>query len=141
GVQTCALPIFSSLMMNSFDAMQRENLTVRNAGGNPNDSYRMEMERNAERLLRRGICPESTNKTFRKPIFLEITYRVSEQVFHLLTAIYDVAGELIRESAGVGRTSIEKHMDGYICLVDHTQKNLEHSYTTKQLHDDEEVLE
>ena len=109
----------SSLMMNSFDAMQRENLTVRNAGGNPNDSYRMEMERNAERLLRRGICPESTNKTFRKPIFLEITYRISEQVFHLLTAVYDVAGELIRESAGVGRTGFVRHMDGYILSLIH----------------------
>ena len=130
----------SSLMMNSFDAMQRENLTVRNAGGNPNDSYRMEMERNAERLLRRGICPESTNKTFRKPIFLEITYRVSEQVFHLLTAIYDVAGELIRESAGVGRTGFVRHIDGYICLVDPAQMHLEHSFITKQIPDEERVL-
>lgn len=131
----------SSLMMNSFDAMQRENLTVRNAGGNPNDSYRMEMERNAEKLLRRGICPESTNKTFRKPIFLEVTYRVNEQVFHLLTAIYDVAGELIRESAGVGRTGFVRHMDGYICLVDPAQMHLEHSFITKQIPDEERVLE
>ena len=131
----------SSLMMNSFDVMQRENLSVRNACGNPNDSYRMEMERNAERLLRYGICPESTNKTFRKPIFLEVTYRVSEQVFHLLTAIYDVAGELIRESAGVGRTGFVRHMDGYVCLVDPAQMHLEHSFITKQIPDEARVLE
>lgn len=131
----------SSLLMNSFDAMHRENLTVRNACGNPNDSYKAEMEKNAERLLRRGICPESTNKTFRKPLFLEITYRVSEQVFHILTAIYDVAGELIRESAGVGRTGFVRHMDGFICLVDPAQMHLEHSFITKQIPDEERVLE
>lgn len=131
----------SSLMMNSFDVMQRENLTVRNACGNPNDEYRMEMERNAERLLRYGICPESTNKTFRKPIFLEVTYRVSEQVIHMLTAIYDVAGELIRESAGVGRTGFVRHMDGYICLVDPAQMHLEHSFITQKIPDEARVLE
>ena len=36
-----------SLMMNGFDVMQRQNLTVRNAYGNPNDDYKIEMERNA----------------------------------------------------------------------------------------------
>ncbi|MCD8020398.1 MAG: hypothetical protein LUF92_12710, partial [Clostridiales bacterium] len=130
----------SSLMMNGFDVLQRENFSVRNACGNPNDSYKMEMERNAERLLRRGICPESTNKTFRRPVFLEVTYRVSEQVIHMLVAIYDVAGELIRESAGVGRTGFVRHMDGYICLVDPAQMHLEHSFITKQIPDEERVL-
>lgn len=129
-----------SLMMNSFDVLQRENLTVRNAGGNPHDSYKVEMEQNAERLMRQGICPASTNKTFRKPIFLEITYRLGDKVFSLLTAIYDVAGELIRENAGVGRTGFVRHMDGYICLVDPAQMHLEHSFITKQIPDEEKVL-
>ena len=65
---------------------------------------------------------------------------MSEQVFHLLTAIYDVAGELIRESAGVGRTGFVRHMDGYICLVDPAQMHLEHSFITKQIPDEERVL-
>ena len=56
-----------SLMMNGFDVMQRQNLTVRNAYGNPNDDYKIEMERNADRLMRYGICPESTSKAFKKP--------------------------------------------------------------------------
>ncbi|MDO5146319.1 MAG: hypothetical protein Q4D60_04890 [Eubacteriales bacterium] len=131
----------SSLMMNGFDAMQRENLVVRNAGGNPHDNYKVEMEKNADRLMKRGICPGSTNKTFRKPIFLEITYRVEEKGMSILTAIYDVAGELIRESAGVGRTGFVRHMDGFICLVDPSQMHLEHSFITKQIPEEEKVLE
>ena len=39
-----------SLMMNGFDVMQRQNLTIRNAYGNPNDDYKIEMERNADKL-------------------------------------------------------------------------------------------
>lgn len=131
----------SSLMMNGFDVMQRENLSVRSASGNPSDSYKLEMERNADRLFRDGICPVSTNKAFRKPIFLEITYRINDKVLHLLTAIYDVAGELIRDNAGTGRTGFVRHMDGYICLVDPAQMHLEHSFITKQIPDEERVLE
>ncbi len=81
-------------MMNGFDVMQRQNLTVRNAYGNPNDDYKIEMERNADRLMRYGICPESTSKAFKKPVFLEVTYRIGQKNLHMLTAIYDVAGEL-----------------------------------------------
>lgn len=88
-----------SLMMNGFDVMQRQNLTIRNAYGNPNDDYKMEMERNADKLLRYGICPESTSKAFKKPIFLEVTYRIGQKNLHMITSIYDVAGELIRDSA------------------------------------------
>lgn len=58
-----------SLMMNGFDVMQRQNLTVRNAYGNPNDDYKIEMERNADRLMRYGICPESTSKAFKNRYF------------------------------------------------------------------------
>lgn len=58
-----------SLMMNGFDVMQRQNLTVRNAYGNPNDDYKIEMERNADRLMRYGICPESTSKALKTGIF------------------------------------------------------------------------
>ena len=131
----------SALMMNGFDVMQRENLSVRSASGNPNDSYKLEMERNADRLYRDGICPASTSKAFRRPIFLEITYRLSDKVIHLLTAIYDVAGELIKENAGTGRTGFVRHMDGFICLVDPAQMHLEHSVMTKQTPEEERVLE
>ncbi|MCI6858109.1 MAG: hypothetical protein MR867_02285 [Eubacterium sp.] len=130
-----------SLMMNGFDVMQRENLTVRNAYGNPNDDYKLEMERNAERMLRYGICPESTSKTFRKPVFMEITYRLGHEDFRMLTAVYDVAGELIKESSGTGRTGFVRHMDGFICLVDPAQMHLEHSLINKQIPDEDRVLE
>lgn len=131
----------SSLMMNSYEAMQRENLAVRGAWGNPNDSYKLDMEKNADRLWRQGICPKATGKTFRKPVFLEITYRIADQTLHLLIAIYDVAGELIRENAGTGRTGFVRYMDGYICLVDPAQMHLEHALITKQSPDEERVLE
>ena len=130
-----------SLMMNGFDVMQRQNLTVRNAYGNPNDDYKIEMERNADRLMRYGICPESTSKAFKKPVFLEVTYRIGQKNLHMLTAIYDVAGELIRDSAGTGRTGFVRHMDGFICLVDPAQMHLEHSLINKQIPDEERVLE
>lgn len=130
----------SSLMMNEFEMMQRENLSVRSAAGNAMDSYKMEMERNADRLMRFGICPEATSKSFRKPIFLEVTYRLSDRVMHLLTAIYDVAGELLRDNAGTGKTGFVRHMDGYICLVDPAQMHLEHSFITRQIPDEDRVL-
>ena len=131
----------SSLMMNGFEVMQRENLSVRNAYGNPNDESKMEMERNADRMFHFGICPESTSKSFRKPVFLEVTYRIGEQVFHLLTAIYDVAGELLRDVSGSGRTGFVRHMDGYICMVDPAQMHLERSVISKKLPDENRVLE
>ncbi len=131
----------ASLMMNGFERMQRDNLSVRNAGGNPGDRFRMEMEKIADQLLRKGICPEATNKTFRKPVFMEIQYQIDSRVFHLLTAVYDVAGELLREGAGIGRTGFVRHMDGFICLVDPAQMHLEHSFITKQIPDEERVLE
>lgn len=59
----------------------------------------------------------------------------------MLTAIYDVAGELIRDSAGTGRTGFVRHMDGFICLVDPAQMHLEHSLINKQIPDEERVLE
>ena len=130
-----------SLMMNGFDVMQRQNLTIRNAYGNPNDDYKMEMERNADKLLRYGICPESTSKAFKKPIFLVVTYRIGQKNLHMITSIYDVAGELIRDSAGTGRTGFVRHMDGFICLVDPAQMHLEHSLINKQIPDEERVLE
>ena len=130
----------SSLLMNSFACMQRENLTVRSASGNPYDPYRMEMERNADRLMYEGICPESTSKTFRKPLFLDVTYQIEHRTFHMLTAIYDVAGELIRESTGTGRTGFVRYMDGYRCLVDPAQMHLEHSFIGQSLPDEAAVL-
>lgn len=129
-----------SLMMNGFDALQRENINVRNAAGNPGDTYKLEMEYNADRLLRQGICPESTSKAFRKPIFVEVTYHLADKNIHMLTAIYDVAGELIRDTAGTGRTGFVRHMDGFICLVDPAQMHLEHSLINKQIPDEERVL-
>ena len=131
----------SSLMMNSYDVLQRENLSVRSAEGNPQDAYKMSMERNADRLWRYGICPEATGKAFRKPIFLELTYKISDRTCHMLAAIYDVAGELISESAGSGRTGFVRHMDGYICLVDPAQMHLEHILPSRQRPDEEKVLE
>jgi hypothetical protein len=130
----------SSLMMNGYDVMQRENLSVRSAAGNPSDRYKVEMEKNADRLCREGVCPTSTNKAFRKPIFLEVTYRVGEKTLHLLVAIYDVAGELIRDNAGSGRTGFVRYMDGYICLIDPAQMHLEHASITSHMPDEERVL-
>ena len=130
----------SSLMMREYDVMQRENLSIRSADGNPYDSYKLEMERNADRLWRDGICPDATGKTFRKPVFLEAAYRPRHETFHLLIAIYDVAGELIREHAGVGRTGFLRFMDGYICLVDPAQMQLEHAVLNRQMPDEERVL-
>lgn len=130
----------SSLMMNGYAALQRENLSVRSASGNPNDAYKVEMERNADRLMYDGICPESTIKTFRKPIFLDVTYQVQARTCHMLAAIYDVAGELIGESRGTGRTGFVRYMDGYICLVDPAQMHLEHSFIGQTLPDETSVL-
>lgn len=131
----------SSLMMNGYDVMQRENLSVRSAEGNPSDNYKMEMERNADRLWQQGICPEATGKYFRKPVFMEVTYRLSDRILHMLLALYDVAGELIRENAGSGRTGFVRHMDGYICLVDPAQMHLEHAFPIRPGPDEERVLE
>lgn len=130
----------SSLMMDSFDVLQRDNLTVRNAWGNPADEDKLQMERNADRLMRYGICPPSTTKTFKKPVFLEFTYRIEEKTLHFLVAIYDVAGELLRDMPGTGRTGFVRHMDGYICLVDPAQMHLDHAFIHKQIPDEEKVL-
>lgn len=130
----------SSLMMNGFDVMQRDNLSVRSAEGNPADRFKIEMEKNAERLWTQGICPEATVKIFRKPVFLEITYQIGDKRFHLLVAIYDVAGELIRENAGSGRTGFVRYMDGYICLVDPAQMRLKSPLPFRKDADEERVL-
>ena len=131
----------SSLLMNGFEMLQRENLSVRSASGNPNDDYKLEMERNADRLLRRGICPESTSKSFKKPLFLEISYRLEDREITMLAAIYDVAGELIREATGSGSTGFVRHMDGYICLVDPAQMHLSHSVITNRIPDEGRILD
>ena len=130
----------SSLIMNRYEVLQRENLTVRNASGNPGDEQGLEMERNADRLYRYGICPESTGKSFRKPLFLEMTYRTEERPHTILTAIYDVAGELMRDISGSGATGFVRHMNGYICMVDPAQMHLTHSVITKRIPDEERVL-
>ncbi len=131
----------SSLLMNGFEMLQRENLSVRNAFGNPNDDYKLEMERNADRLLHWGICPESTSKTFKKPLFLEINYRLEDKEFGMLAAIYDVAGELIREATGSGTTGFVRHMDGFICLIDPAQMHLSHSVITMRIPDEGRILD
>lgn len=130
----------TSLLMNGFATMQRENLSVRHASGNVNDPYRREMEQNADRLMVEGICPESTIKTFRPPLFLDVTYHAGTGVFHLITAIYDVAGELIQESGGSGRTGFVRYMDGFICLIDPAQMHLEHSFISQGMPDEAIVL-
>lgn len=130
----------SSLLMNGFDVLQRSNLSIRNADGNPNDPSKVEMERNADQLARTGICPESTSKIFRKPIFLEMHYKLPGQSIALLVAVYDVAGELIREGVGSGRTGFMRHMDGYICLVDPAQMHLQHSLFSRRSPGEKQVL-
>ncbi len=130
----------SSLIMNGFDVMQRDNLTVRNADGNPNDLSKIEMEKNADQLARQGICPESTSKIFRKPMFLEVHYQLPDRSVAMLTAIYDVAGELIREGVGSGRTGFMRHMDGYICLVDPEQMHLSRAFFSRRTPGEEQVL-
>ncbi|MDO4976203.1 MAG: hypothetical protein Q4E53_02960 [Eubacteriales bacterium] len=130
----------SSLMMDGFHVLQRENLMARNAAGNTGDPYRLEMEKNADLLFRQGICPGATSKAFRKPVFIEITYRLGEKVLPLIVAIYDVAGELIKENAGSGRTGFARHMDGFICMVDPAQMHLNHTVLTQKMPDEEQVL-
>ncbi len=129
----------SSLLMNSFQTMQRENLTVRNAGVLW-DKETMEMEESADRLYYFGICPEATSKVFRKPYFFELTYQLDGRHIPMLIAIYDVAGELMRETLGSGRTSFVRHVDGYICLVDPAQMQLEHAVVTNEMPDEARVL-
>ena len=130
----------SSLMMNGYDVMQRDNLLVRSAEGNLADRFKLEMEKNADMLWSRGICPEATGKIFRKPVFIEMTYGIGEQRFHLLVAVYDVAGELIRENAGSGRTGFVRYMDGYICLVDPAQMHLKTPLPVRKDVDEERIL-
>ena len=60
----------------------------------------------------------------RNRYFWEVTYRIGQKNLHMITSIYDVAGELIRDSAGTGRTGFVRHMDGFICLVDPAQMHL-----------------
>ncbi len=129
-----------SLMMNDYDVMQRDNLTVRSAAGNPSDPERLEMEKNADRLFVDGICPAGTSKIFRKPVFMELNYRLPDSSIFLLVAVYDVAGELIRESTGMGRTGFVRHMDGFICLVDPAQMHLNHALFSRQMPDEDQVL-
>ena len=129
-----------SLVMNGYEAMQRENLFVRSSAGSVVDDYKLEMDRNADRLYLYGICPESTSKTFRKPLFLEMTYRIDDKVLPLIVAIYDVAGELLGEAVGNGRTGFVRHMDGYIYLVDPAQMHLEHSLITSVVPDESTIL-
>jgi len=131
----------TSLMMNGYGVLQRDNLTVRNASGNPNDDYKLEMERSADRMLHYGICPESTSKSFRRPVFLEVSYKVKNMSIVMLAAIYDVAGELIREATGSGTTGFVRYMDGFICMVDPAQMHLSRSVITNEIPDENRVLD
>lgn len=130
----------SSIMMDGFHVLQRQNLMARNAAGNTGDPYRLEMEKNADMLLRQGICPGATSKAFRKPVFIELTYQIEDKTYPLLVAIYDVAGELMKENTGAGRTGYARYMDGFICMVDPAQMHLEHAVITQKMPDEEQVL-
>ena len=130
----------NSLMMDGYHVLQRDNLMVRNAAGNTSDPSHLEMEKNADLLFRQGICPAATSKAFRKPVFMEMTYRIEERTYPLLVAIYDVAGELIKENTGAGRTGFARHMDGFICMVDPAQMHLEHAVLSQTMPDEEQVL-
>ena len=131
----------SSLMMDGYHVLQRKNLTARNAAGSSGDRYYLEMEKNADLLFRQGICPGATSKAFRKPIFIELTYRIEDRTYPLIVAIYDVAGELIRENTGAGRTGFARHMDGFICMVDPAQMHLDHAVLTQNMPDEEQILQ
>ncbi len=130
----------SSLMMDGYHVLQRDNLMVRNAAGNTSDPYLLEMEKNADMLFRQGICPGATSKAFRKPVFMEMSYRLEDRVFPLIVAVYDVAGELIRENTGAGRTGFARYMDGFICMVDPAQMHLEHAVLSRTMPDEAQVL-
>ena len=130
----------NSIMMDGYQVLQRENLTARSAAGNTSDPDYLQMEKDADLLFRQGICPGHTNKAFRKPIFIEITYRLGEKTLPLILALYDVAGELIKENTGVGRTGFARYMDGFICMVDPAQMHFEHATLRQQIPDEEQVL-
>jgi hypothetical protein len=130
----------ASLMMNGFRILNKDNLTVRNAHGNPLDPEKIKMERTAQKLFSEQICPDPTNKAFQQPIYLEFSLKLERETKNFLVAFYDVAGESIRKEAGSGKTMFARHVDGIIFLVDPSQMHLKQPIPLKTTIDEKKLL-
>ena len=130
----------ASLMMNGFRILNKDNMTVRNAHGNPLDPEKIKMERIAQKLFTEQICPDPTNKSFHQPIYLEVSLKLEKETKNFLVTFYDVAGETIRKGAGSGKTTFARHVDGIIFLVDPSQMYLRQPISLKTTVDEEKIL-
>ncbi len=129
-----------SLLANNFSNLNRNRLSFRMAYGDPLDQNKIEIEKMTDRLMRDGICPESTSKAFEQPIYLEVCYEGKDRRHFLLLALYDVAGEVARTQAGTGLAQFFRYMDGIVFLVDPSQMLLEEPIFFKSALDEEKLL-
>lgn len=139
-VATGKTVFMASLMMNGFRILNKDNMTVRNAHGNPLDPEKMKMERVSQKLFSEQICPDPTNKAFHQPVYLEVSLKLEREKKNFLVTFYDVAGETIRKEAGSGKTTFARHMDGIIFLVDPSQMFLKQPISLKTTVDEEKIL-
>lgn len=139
-VATGKTVFMASLMMNGFRILNKDNMTVRNAHGNPLDPEKIKMERIAQKLFTDRICPDPTNKSFHQPIYLEVSLKLEKETQNFLVTFYDVAGETIRKEAGSGKTTFARHMDGIIFFVDPSQMFLKQPISLKTTVDEEKIL-
>lgn len=139
-VATGKTVFMASLMMNGFRILNKDNMTVRNAHGNPLDPEKIKMERIAQKLFTDRICPDPTNKSFHQPIYLEVSLKLEKETKNFLVTFYDVAGETIRKEAGSGKTTFARHVDGIIFFVDPSQMFLKQPISLKTTVDEEKIL-
>lgn len=139
-VATGKTVFMASLMMNGFRILNKDNITVRNAHGNPLDPEKMKMERTAQKLFSDQLCPDPTNKAFHQPIYLEFCVKLDKGEKKFLVTFYDVAGETIRKEAGSGKTTFARHVDGIILFVDPSQMYLKRPISLKTTVDEERIL-
>ena len=130
----------ASLMMNGFRILNKENITVRNAHGNPLDPEKMKMEKISQKLFTDRICPDPTKKAFHQPVYLEVSLKLERNVKNFLVTFYDVAGETIRKEAGSGKTMFARHVDGIIFFVDPSQMYLKQPISLKTTVNEEKIL-
>lgn len=130
----------ASLMMNGFRILNKDNITVRNAHGNPLDPEKIKMEKTAQKLFSDQLCPDPTNKAFHQPIYLEFCVKTETGEKKFLVTFYDVAGETIRKEAGSGKTIFARHVDGIIFFVDPSQMYLKRPISLRTTVDEERLL-
>ncbi|MDO4555242.1 MAG: hypothetical protein Q4B70_08885 [Lachnospiraceae bacterium] len=139
-VATGKTVFMASLMMNGFRILNKANMTVRNAHGNPLDPEKIKMERISQKLFKDQICPDPTNKSFQQPVYLEMNLKLEKENRTFLVTFYDVAGETIRNEAGSGKTIFARHVDGIIFFVDPSQMFLRQPIPLKTTVDEKKIL-